>query len=366
MNFISIVLLVFAVSAAIQLCYYLFIFRKVNHFKKNESDYNKEISVVVCAFNEADNLKTLIPKILEQDYSYFQLVVVDDQSNDHTKQVLKQWEYHPQVKLVTITEDIPKRVGKKFALSLGIKAAKYDYLLLTDADCVPIDNNWIKSMVSSFSETTQIVLGYGAYIKKKGLLNKLVRFDTFQVALQYFSFSLIGKTYMGVGRNLAYKKSLFFDNKGFASHLHIPSGDDDLFIREVANKHNTTISIDKSSATLSLPKESWFSWIRQKSRHLSTSTEYSLDLKILLGLFSISQFLFWFSFIFLIANSYSLYLVLSLFAFKTLIQYFIYVPFMKKLEEKDISYFIVFLDLLMIIFQLIFGISNVLSKKKRW
>ena len=365
MNFTSILLFVFVVSAVIQLCYYLLVFRKVNLFKKKESTFNKEVSVVVCAFNEADNLLTLIPKILDQDYPYFQLVVVDDQSNDHTKQVLKKWEYHPQVKIVTITDDIPKRIGKKFALSLGIKAAKYDYLLLTDADCIPIDNQWIKSMVSSFCDKTQIVLGYGAYIKKKGLLNKLVRFDTFQVALQYFSFSLIGKTYMGVGRNLAYKKSLFFDNKGFASHLHIPSGDDDLFIREVATKNNTTISIDKSSATLSLPKESWFTWIRQKSRHLSTSGAYSFNLKVLLGLFSLSQLLFWLSFIYLIIDGQFFYIILSIFFFKTIIQYLIYLPFMKKMDEKDISYFLVFLDLFLILFQLIFGISNILTKKKR-
>ena len=366
MNFTYILLSLFAFSASIQLLYYLCIFRKVNFFKKKETGFNKEVSIVVCGYNEAENLEILIPKILEQDYPYFQLVVVNDQSNDDTKMILKQWEYHPRVKIVTITDDIPKRAGKKFALSLGIKAAKYDYLLLTDADCVPEDNQWISSMVSSFSEKTQIVLGYGAYQKKKGLLNKLVRFDTFLVALQYFSYSLIGKTYMGVGRNLAYKKSLFFDNKGFATHLHIPSGDDDLFIREVATTQNTTISIDKSAATISVPKESWSSWIRQKSRHLSTSGEYSFDLKVLLALFSLTQLTFWFSFIFLMIDSTFVYVTLSIFAFKILVQYLIYFPFMKKMNEKDLAYFLILLDLLMIIFQVIFGVSNIFTKKKRW
>jgi glycosyltransferase involved in cell wall biosynthesis len=366
MNFTYILFSLFAFSALVQLLYYLFIFRKVNLFKKKEIGFNKEISVVVCGYNEAENLEVLIPKILDQDYPYFQLVVVNDQSNDDTKMILKKWEYHPRIKIVTITDDIPKRVGKKFALSLGIKAAKYDYLLLTDADCVPVDDQWITSMVSSFSDQTQIVLGYGAYQKKKGLLNMLVRFDTFLVALQYFSYSLLGKTYMGVGRNLAYKKSLFFDNKGFASHLHIPSGDDDLFIREVATEHNTTISIDRSAATISVPKESFFSWIRQKSRHLSTSTEYSFDLKVLLGLFSLTQLMFWFSFIYLMIDSSILYVTLSIFALKTMVQYFIYFPFMKKMEEKDLGYFLLILDLLMILFQVIFGVANIFTKKKRW
>ena len=366
MNFANTLFFLFAFCAGVQLLYYLLVFRKVNRFKNKENGFEKEVSVVVCAYNEADNLEKLIPKILEQDYPNFQLVVVDDQSNDNTKFVLKKWEYHPRVKLVVITDDIPKRVGKKFALSLGIKAAIYDHLLLTDADCMPVDNQWIRSMVSSFSDQTQIVLGYGAYQKKKGLLNKLVRFDTFQVALQYFSFSLIGKTYMGVGRNLAYKKSLFFDNKGFASHLHIPSGDDDLFIREVATTQNTTISIEKSAATISAPKESWSSWIRQKSRHLSTSGEYSFDLKLLLGMYSLTQLIFWVSFIYLMINNTFIYPALSIFAFKTIVQYLIYFPFMKKMDEKDLAYFIIGLDLLLIFFQLIFGISNVLNKNKRW
>ena len=187
---------------------------------------------------------------------------------------------------------IQKGLGKKFALTLGIKAAKYDYLLLTDADCYPRDKDWISSMAKHFFNKT-IVLGYGAYEKHKGLLNKLVRFDTFQVAMQYFSYALIGKTYMGVGRNLAYKKSLFFDNKGFATHLHLPSGDDDLFIKEVATYNNTAISIEYSSHTLSVPKMNWKSWIRQKSRHLSTGIYYKNYHKLMLGSWTLSQILFW-------------------------------------------------------------------------
>lgn len=367
MNFETILFFVFVVMAIFQLFYYLFIFRKVNFFKSKNNNFSPPISVVVCGFNEAENFAYLIPKLLEQNYSQFEIVVVNDQSNDDTKFVLKEWEYHPKVKIVTITDDIKKRPGKKFALTLGIKAAKYDYLLLTDADCYPKDKTWISAMSAGFSDQKQIVLGYGAYEKQKGLLNKLVRFDTFQIALQYFSFSLISKTYMGVGRNLAYKKSIFFNNKGFASHLHVPSGDDDLFIREVANEHNTTIAIQKESHTLSKPKESLLSWIKQKTRHFSTSSLYSADLKVLLGTYSLSHFLYWFSFILLMTLSGPFLMYgLVVFFLKTVIQYIIYIPFLKKTEERDLMYLFVILDLLLIISNVTFAFLNVIRKNKSW
>ena len=234
MDIATVCLVIFSFVFLVQLCYYLFIYLKLARHKEQKKTFSKAVSVVVCGFNEEQYWEALVDKLLDQDYPNFEIVLVNDQSTDNTKFIFKQWENHPKIKLVDIGEDIKKGLGKKFALTLGIKAAKYDYLLLTDADCYPRDKDWISSMAQHFSNKT-IVLGYGAYEKHKGLLNKLVRFDTFQVAMQYFSYALIGKTYMGVGRNLAYKKSLFFDNKGFATHLHLPSGDDDLFIKEVAS-----------------------------------------------------------------------------------------------------------------------------------
>src|SRR6185312_2609594 len=152
---------------------------------------------------------------------------------------------------------------KKFPLSMGIKSSRYETLLLTDADCVPASEHWIQLMQNGYREGTEIVLGYGAYNKAEGLLNKIIRFETFHSALQYLSYALAGMPYMGVGRNLSYKKELFFNNKGFSSINHIPGGDDDLFINMVANKRNTTIVIDKDAHTLSEAAPTWQIWQRQ-------------------------------------------------------------------------------------------------------
>ena len=146
--------------------------------------------------------------------------------------------------------------------------------MLTDADCVPATENWIERMQEGFAGDISIVLGYGSYHKLPGLLNKLIRFDTFHTGMQYLSYSLAGTPYMGVGRNLSYKKSVFFRNKGFSSINHLPSGDDDLFINQVANADNTSIMIDHDAITLSEPKKKFTDWIRQKKRHFSTARFY--------------------------------------------------------------------------------------------
>ena len=165
-------------------------------------------------------------------------------------------------------------------------------LLLTDADCVPATEHWLYKMQDAFSNGVEVVLGYGAYKKTKGFLNKVIRFETFHTALQYFGYALAGKPYMGVGRNLAYRRDVFLRNKGFSSINHIPSGDDDLFINQVANKKNTTVVLDPDAFTLSLPKETWKEWMQQKRRHYSTGKFYKASHKFLLGLytFSFTQF----------------------------------------------------------------------------
>jgi len=360
----EILFLIFLIVLVVQLFFLLFIFIKWTYHKDKRSTFKQPVSIVVCGYNEEKNWQKLVDHLLQQDYPKFEIVLVNDQSTDNTKYLFKQWQNHPLIKLVDIPESIKKGLGKKFALTLGIKAAQYDYLLLTDADCYPKDNFWIQSMTQYFDKK-DIVLGYGGYIKRKGLLNKLIRFDTFQVALQYMSFALIGKAYMGVGRNLAYKKSLFFENKGFASHLHLPSGDDDLFIKEVSTFNNTTISCHISAHTLSEPKTTWSSWIRQKSRHLTTASFYKTYHKFMLASWSLSQSLFWLLFILLI-NTQLMQYALIVFFCRLCVQLLIVFPLLKKTQEQDLVFILPFLEFLFIIFQLLFIANKIFKKNRFW
>ena len=336
-------------------------------FKKENSSFSEPISIIICAKNEAENLTEFLPKILEQQYANFEVILVDDQSKDNTEYVLKEFKRkYFNLKEVKIEEHVNSRLGKKFALTLGIKAAKHEYLLLTDADCVPASEHWLNEMASNFSAKKQIVLGYGAYKKEKGLLNKMIRFDAFSVALQYFSYALADMAYMGVGRNLAYKKSVFFDNKGFASHIHLPSGDDDLFIQEVANKQNVAIAISSNSHTISEAKQSWKEWIFQRRRHITTSEKYKFSHKLLLGLWPLSHFLFWVSFGVLIFFESTLLVVLLLFIFRILIYYVLYYSLMKKLKTSDLLLLFPLYELLHLFIQGIFVLLNSKNKPTSW
>jgi len=289
---INLLLVIAVVSLNVLLFYYLFFFLKLNKKSISKLDFYKPISIIICAKNEADNLKKCLPKIFKQDYPEFEVVVVNDQSSDATESILKKFKkFYPKLVIVTIDEHIKHWPGKKFALTLGIKTAKHEYLLLTDADCLPNSSNWAKQMSSNFNNS-EIVLGFGGYKKRKGLLNKIIRFDTFNVAKQYLSYALAGFTYMGVGRNMAYKKSLFFENKGFAKHLHIISGDDDLFIQEVSNNDNVSVEIVTNAHTTSTAIESWKDWIYQKRRHFTTAPLYKAKFKILLAVILMHNFSF--------------------------------------------------------------------------
>ena len=236
--------------------------------------------------------------------------------------------------------------GKKLAQTIGIKAAKFDQLLFTDADCEPASPNWIRLMQSNFLNQTDIVLGYGAYSPQKGLLNKWIRTDTAYIAMQYLGFALIKKPYLGVGRNMAYRKDLFFKNKGFASHLHIASGDDDLFVNETSNEYNTSVELHPESFTYSAPEPTWRRWVLQKRRHIKTSHAYKKSTQKMLALEMLSRELFYIlSITLLVLGKLQGYVLLFLFI-RTIIFGFIFKLLMKRLKEKNLLLFSFLYDLI--------------------
>ncbi len=364
----NILLGIFAFSVLLQCWFYLMVFSRLAFYKKKETVLeHPPVSVIICARNEDDNLTSFIPFVMQQNYPDFEVVVVNDCSYDNTREVLDELsKKYSNLKVVTVKEDDHFSHGKKFALMLGIKGAKNEHLLFTDADCKPASSDWIKYMMSEFRDDAEIVLGYGGYEKRSGFLNKIIRFDTYFIALQYLSYSLIGKTYMGVGRNLAYKKSLFFKMKGFASHYHIESGDDDLFVNEAATKRNSTIEVAITSHTVSNVKTTFKSWVNQKRRHITTAKHYNVSCKLRLGLLSLSQYLLLVSFITLLVFKIQVIAVISAFVFRLLLQMIIFKKSMDKLNESDLWPISFIMELvLMVVYPIIF-VSNLFVKKHQW
>ena len=234
------------------------------------------VSVIVCARNEGYNLEAYVQSLLTQDYPTFEIILVNDGSEDDTRAVMDDYASQDQ-RVRTTFVPYGARVGstKKLGLTLAAKAAKYDYLLLTDADCRPESNHWISSMMSGFANPqTEIVLGYGAYFSENSLLNDLIQYDTLFNGLHYMGAASTGKPYMGIGRNLAYRKQTFFGRGGFSDQMTECAGDDDLFVNKVATAENTVVVNTRDSITWSVPKTTWKDWLQQKRRHLSVSSAY--------------------------------------------------------------------------------------------
>lgn len=358
----------FLLCILIQLTYYLFTFSRLAFYKHKQQNNNKPpVSVVICARNELKNLKAFLPSVLEQKYPSFQVVVVNDCSWDETQKFLEELEpQYPQLKIVELKEQERYQHGKKFALALGIKAAANDLLLLTDADCYPATPNWITETIHTYKDNTDIVIGYGAYKKEAGILNHWVRFDTVFNAMQYLSYAIGKNAYMGTGRNLSYKRKLFFGNKGFAKHFHILSGDDDLFVNETATKQNTAVCITPDAFTFSKAKTTVRDWLAQKKRHMSTGFHYKAKHKFALGTFMLSQILLYPLLAALLISKFKIEWVCIAFGLRLLTQLFIFGKSMQKLKETDLIWLIPFFDLLVSIVYPFVSFSNVIVKNKSW
>lgn len=363
----------FVLATTIQLFIWLYYFRRLAVFSKKENPLPSSppaeipVSIVICARNEAENLKKNLPLILNQNYRSFETIVINDGSTDQSQNILLKFHIensnlHPQY-----VSKKPHERGKKFALAKGIELAKHKVLLMTDADCQPATNEWLSEMQLRIRGPFEIVLGYGPYLKSKGFLNTFIRYEAVYTAVQYLSFALAGHPYMGVGRNLAYKKALFYKAGGFESHQHLMSGDDDLFINAVANKENTTICLDKKTFVYSDPEKTWRKYYRQKTRHLTTGRHYKLKHKILLGFLSLGHLLHYTGgFVLFLACKTSMIFVILLYVLRLTIVMIMMNRILKRLNEQSLLPYIPFLDVIFLLYYLSFAHKLLFRKHKQW
>ena len=293
------------VAFCYQIYYYFRYINGVNRYngkiKKNKiafAEKQEPVSVIVCAKNEGENLLRFLPILLNQEYPDYEVIVIDDASDDNTPFILNNFQkQYSHLRTTFVPHDVTNLSTKKLGLTLGIKAAKNELLLFTDADCRPSSAHWLAKMARNFTPKTEFVLGYGAYNEQNTALNSFITYDTLFIALQYMGMALDGKPYMGVGRNLAYRKSAFFAQQGFISSLGLRSGDDDLLVNHSGNRENTRVEISSESVTWSDSKHSFKSWFFQKTRHLSVSHAYTPKSRLQLLLEPLSREIFYLFFI---------------------------------------------------------------------
>ena len=359
------------IPTAIQLIYLLLIYTRfvfAKAVRSDETGNDLPISVIVCGRNEEENFRQNLPKLLTQNYPNYQVVAVNDQSIDNSKDVLEELQQqYPHLRIVDVLENDRFWRGKKYGLTLGIKAAEHEHLLFTDADCEPASDQWIKEMAAGFNKKGKmLVLGFGAYKRASGLINLLIRFETLQTAIQYFSLALWGSPYMGVGRNLAYTKTLFFDQKGFVPHMHIPMGDDDLFVNAAATGKNTAAIFTKESFTYSEPKHAFGEWFEQKRRHLATSGKYRGGSKLVLALYGATAILYYMS-IFAAAFIPGLPMwVWYALASRFVLHYLVFAFGAKKTGDWDVLLILPFVEVLLLLNLLVIQLANRFNKTYKW
>ncbi len=367
----QIVFYVFTAAVIVQLFYWLFWFLRLAIFQKEESgdtDIYNALSVIICAKNEYENLKTYLPLILEQEYNgTWEVLVVNDQSTDDSAQLLEELQQkYAHLRVATTEGKVRTMQGKKFALSVGIALASHDTLVLTDADCYPASPDWLYTMQSHINPYKTVALGYSPYEKRSGLLNLFIRHETVYTAIQYLSFAVWGMPYMGVGRNLTYRKQLYTAAGGFSSHGDLASGDDDLFINEAADGEHVSVVFSPKTHMISEPKTTLKGYIRQKQRHMSTATRYQLKHVLMLGALSASHFLTYLLFVPLLFYPELRIYAIELFLLRLLAAWFVYSVTALRLNDKWLMILYPMHDLFFILYYLAFAPSVFARQRTQW
>lgn len=327
------------------------------------------VSIVICARNELNNLKTLLPQLLKQSYPSFEIIIVNDRSNDGSKKWLIDYTKHhaeSAINIIDLKEKPKDWNGKKFALTTGIKAASHEWILLTDADCLPKTKNWIAEMANLTSKENELILGTSFYTRKKSFLNAFIQYETFQTAIQYLSSATYGSAYMGVGRNMMYSKDLFINSSQYLDTHEITGGDDDLFVSEVANKNNTQICISAEGQTISIPPEKFSDWFSQKIRHLGVSRHYNLKTKLISGLFHTSWLFYYMLIITSLLNQNLFLITLIAISLRTIAIFYIFGQLWKKLNGQTPYHLILLMDLIYPFYIWLMGPIAMLFKKVKW
>ena len=365
----EITLYFFLTATLIQLLYQFIVFSRVWFYKEPNDKQERPVSVIVSSKNHVDLLKQNLPKYLAQEYPCFEVVVINDASWDGTDDFLEELEkVHSNLKVVNNSFQENERFskGKKFALTLAIKAASYDTLLFSDADSFPSSVNWLSKMQDGFSSKKQIILACSRYEKRKGLLNKILRYESLYEGLLSVSCTMLGFPVLANKRNLAYERSLFFSVNGFLSHLNLSRGEAELFVNEVSTLRNSSVCLGDDAMTICAEQPSMLDWIRDKRAYFNIAKQFRFSSLFLLGLNFFSQLAYWLLFFILLISQVELQVVLMFFSLRLCVQYIVYWKMCKYSNEQSLLWLLPFYEIALMFIHLMIYLSTHIKRVHNW
>jgi len=364
---LTVVFYTFVVFTGIQIIYYLTFSTLLYPKKKKRQSIDKvPVSVVIFAKNCAPELKKNLPFILAQEYPKFEVVLINYASTDNTLEVLEDFKSkNNHIKILDVENNEAFWGNKKYALTLGIKAAKYEHLLFTSITSEPHSEFWISEMSKQFTKQKTIILGYSKYKKARSLGNLFVRFENLLAAIQCFSLVKSLSPYMAFDDNFAYTKDSFFKVKGFINHIKLKYGENDLFLKDAATKKNTSYTISKNSFVEKEPPTSFIKWFHLLQNKSVLKKQYKFKHQFLISFFTISKLLFYVLGTFLFFF-YPWQIMLPIVLTYFLVQFIIIGITAKKLKEPYLIFVLPFLEIGLILIQITIFIANLISKPNHW
>lgn len=363
----AILLMAFLAVLVIQLAYHWFFFSRLAFFRPAaQSPEKPPVSVIIVVHNQYQLIRQNLPELLGQDYPDFEVLVVDDTSDDGSDEVLEKLaETFSNLRVVKLTQSLNWFKGRKFPLSLGIKSASHEFLLLTDIRFRPEGKNWISQMVAAYTFDTAIALGYATF-NTTSKINKWLRFMAFYDGMFYLSMALSGMPFKGIGPNLSYRKSLFYRHKGFSSHYVINAGDDELFVNKAATRKNTEIRISAGSQVKCSKPMTFIQWLENEKTRLAIRRFFKPGHRMMISLFSATTLLFYALFAALLIVHVQLPVVIGIFLIRLLSQLVIFGLIQKKLSEKKLLWVTPIFDLALSLIDLAIWLRLLFTKKSKW
>lgn len=270
-------------------------FLKKNHTTKNTSKFNT-FSVIIAAKNEEKKLPRLLESLKNLEYpsDKYEIIFVDDNSNDKTYEIIEEFKNNFQnVSLIKSgNKEIP---GKKGALQVAVRQAKFDFIVTTDADS-RVPKYWLQKINENIHSPNTIIVGNVLFTSANSFIGRFATYELLRNNFLTVALTKLNMPYTAIGANFCYPKDLLKKIGGFAAISQVLSGDDDLLLQKgLKLGYNIDFLEDEDGTVFVIPPANFKEHFRRKVRHVSTSNYYSFEIKVILALWHILNLAAFFS-----------------------------------------------------------------------